>query len=340
MERLTSYNRDGRRVAQVLGIVSVEFVRNGAGKLSFPLSTSDPKCDEEIFQYGNLLLWEHETLPWFVGPIRVPRNWPSGKLNVRADGGASLFNRRKLVENTKLTGAGGDVLMQIIDACNSLEDLLLRPGDIWSGGTTREETMSTFALQHLQWVAAREGSDFWVRPEFDAQNKLMLMCDWFDEMGVDTGLTLEEGVHLTYDPGSDVLVEDVEGGNIINHVVGLGDSATDGKRPMSDPQEDIDSQGDYGLGMDRQVFYGNKTQETVTKNAISWLRRRSRPRYRSTARVNSSMFPYLRIGNRFTLKLHSVGFRPGGGIGFERIARLVNMRYTTGDVDAEITLEA
>lgn len=335
--RLMMYDRSGRRLAQIDTVPTIEAVLNGAGKLSFTITTNHPKCREEFLRYGNLVLLEDDVLGDWGGVVRLPRGWPAGKINITAHEAPALFNRRKMIENVKLTGSAGNIYRQIIDYCNGEEDLRLRYGQIWDGGVSREETLSDRALLHVQRVAQRNGNDFQVRPVLDDQNRLTFFCDWLSRAGIDTGKTIEEGKDLTFEPGSEVLIEDVEGGELINRVVGIGDASTTGTRPITEPITNEESRSKYGLGTDRVVFSGNVNLDTVTINAENYLANRSVPQFQVSGKLNGRMLPHLRKGNVYSAKLHSVGFAPGGGIGWEGRVRALSYKHTYGASDADVT---
>lgn len=323
--RVTVYDRSGQALSTLKCSTERSWVLNGEGMCTITLAVNDAKARQSILQYGNLMTIEHAELPLWAGVIDTDRAWGNAKLTLTAWSAERLFKFRRGPLNLPLRESSAGALFQkLIAIANADEDLRVRDGDIWYGGTPRDETMDGRNIyDHVQEIAARTGHDWSIEGALDENGRLYFQADWYETKGSMSGLQLREGTNIV---AAEYIM--TEQGIIVNDLMGIGDGSTPESR-ISYVEIDKTSRGLYGLRQAAQDYSGNKEIGTLIANVRGTLAQSKHP-IRTvivTALDKGDTFKALRLGNILPLYMTTAGFLDDGNVGMNTNARILGMQY-------------
>lgn len=327
VDRIRIFNRDGLPIAEFRARVTRSWMLGDEGRAEFVYpSRKTNVVNDSVLRFGNWLLVESTHLPPWVGMIDVPRGWTPRTVTVRAYTPERLLTLRRGPIEQILNDSSGGIFTWLLYWANKQEATVIRAGSIWRGGVHRQETVNPTPLSDdLQRIFERSGEEYQWRPAIDGQGKLVVLGDWVQLLGKNTGVVLHEGrgggnIEAT----NNILVED---GPIYNDILGYGDGMTWQTRPTATLSAPA-SQHRYGLRQTSKEYQGVSEVTTVQNNTAQDL-----AIFQETARTFNlkalnvgNLFYYLRIGNVFTLRFENIGFYQGG-LGFETTVRIIGMMY-------------
>ena len=310
------------------------YILNGYAKADFSMSTGDPKCTALNTQFGNLVHVEHipsqdgqgntnGKLPDWVGMILPNRTWDDGVIHLEAYSAEGVLTFRPM-PFTSVKGTPRGVFLQILSHANALKGntIPIQPGFVDDLPVTFADDLRLDAYSHIQKLCKDTGMDWDVTAEIDARGTLQLYANLYARKGIDTDLTLTNtNTELT----APLLTEQ---GTPYNYVYGYSSAAVAQMRHMAEGihQAALD---DYGLFAINSTFSG-KHDATSTQSAAQALAdARGRP-VKLVKRIvldKGAAFSSLAAGNTVTVKDSHVGFKPGGGFGFEAQARILSLDY-------------
>ena len=325
--RVVIYDKAGAAVADVRAGCNRSWRLDQYGEAQFVISLNDAAARLQFLEFGNFITVEREGLPMWAGVIDPPRSWGRRAIVCSAYSGEYLLSWRRSDVEVKLTGSAGDIYQQIIALANQPGYLRVAAGDIWTGGSQREETIqpTTSLYEEVKRVAKRAECNWNFTPDFDGQGRLYFKANWYEKQGVDRMLALEEGWNLAI---GDNPVE--EQGQILNQVVGYGDGGTWADRPKVSVKDDT-SIARYGLRQGSKAFGGATYTGTLTDNATSEVNSKRNPRttYTLTALDKGDTLANVRVGDRLPVRFVTAGFS-GDGFGLNAIVRVVGMAWDDG----------
>lgn len=340
MTRVSIFSGDGSAVGDIGAAPNYEWILNadpGAGRCEFTVSLKDEKCTEDYLRFGNYVLIRDEYLPDWIGVI-VERTWSADGIDILALQAEYILDKRN-TPNLKVEGSAGSIFTQILQFTNSqiLNEKVIVPTDIYTGGTSREETLGSSALTHIINIASRSGNDFNVYHFFDGNNSLRLAGNWYQQRGVEDQTYLREGYNIELTNG--ILSED--GREIVNWLEGRGDASTTGTR-ISTLYYDADSISKNGLNQGMTVFDGNRIAATLEDNTINKLKEKLNPTKTFDITVTNidNIFERMDIGNIYNLKINSAGFDSDGRIGTQAQVRVYGMSYNSMSNKLRLAVEA
>jgi hypothetical protein len=327
------YKKDGTRTASVNGLCSRTWVLNQYGQAEFTMPYTSSAATQEVCEFGNYVLVYSDTdaIPVWGGIIEPPRRWTPGGLVLKLYSCEYIMQHRFGPKKLVLKGKAGDVVSQIIQFANGAGDTRIRMGDVFLGGTDREETINPTPLyDDIVRVMSRAALDWEIQPDLSQSGVLFFKMNVRERIGSDvTAFRLEEGknLELTDEP----LVEE---GELFNSLLGYGDGS-DWNTRVTSLQKDQSSIDRYGLREHAKNFSGNKNQSTLDENTVNWLNKYSQPRYTYSVNVldpiyNKPTFVNIRLGNTIPIKVNSYGFAKVGNskqYGSTGIIKVYGMGY-------------
>jgi len=334
--RVMIYDQGGAALAEVEASVTRSWVLSDVGEAAVTLAITDAKCRQEVIEFGRLVVVEHDRLPAWVGVIDVPRDWSRMKVIVKSLSAEQIFHYRVPPAVKTLTGTAGALFAEMLAIANLQGDTLMRPGEIYLGGQTRQETINlTRLLAEIKRVSNRSGHEWGVTPEIGTDGRLTLRAHWWERRGgmVDD-LALEEGWNI--EATDDVLSEQ---GEIVNWLMGYGDGATWASRPIVIRQDD-DSIARYGLHQDARAYDGVTSPATLEASVLADLARLKQPRrtFGLTALDVGNTFTRVGLGNILRLRLISTGFT-GDASGLEATVRVRAMEYKEAENKLDLVVD-
>jgi len=325
MARVSIYSKEGYFVGDLrtATVRSWTLASTGVyGKCSFDMSKLDPKTSLKYLDFGKYILVREANLPDWIGVIYTDQSWRHGDMTVKAWQAEKILAWRPTPTDELIADQAGELFREILTITNAItfNEKPIMPGEIFSGGTVREETLGDDALTHIQSIAERSGNDFEVAHVFDVNGRLTLKGNWFERMGRDTDEWLREGHNIEY-------VDDILNikGDLYNEVTGYMDASTKGTRGRITMRDEaaIARWGYYGKS---KAFSGVSQQSTLEENTIDELLKTVQGQ--SAVKLNAlnvgDTFSTLRIGNTRPLDLNGAGF-DGAGYGFSATVRILGM---------------
>lgn len=323
-ERIRIFNRQGIELCDVRAFVERSWIMGDEGRASFTLASSDLAANEDFIQFGNWLLVENDYLPSWVGIIDTPREWGIRTVTVNAFTPERQLALRRGPLEEKVTGSAGTIFERIINLVNAAEPTPIAVGDIYRGGSQREETLNpTTFNQDLRRIYSRSAEEYSWRPVVTSK-RLVVYADWQIRLGSNVDIALEEG-----QGGGNIEATDapmIEDEPIINDVLGYGDGTAWTSKPNAVAQ-DSDSIAKYGLRQASKEWSGTNLATIATNNNNYLATVKNPVRLFDIQALNvGEVFINLRLGNKMPLKMQSVGF---GGVNTN--VRILGMYYNPAD---------
>lgn len=313
------------------------WILNGFGKAEFTvdlnyLTTRFSPKEESIMQYNNLVYIEHVPtrdasnnsngkLPPWAGIILPDRTWEQFKLGANAYSAEAILTFRPMPLTT-IKGTPKAMFLQILEfARGATENIVIHPGIVEDIPQTFSDNLTTSAYDHIKKLCANSGMNWDVTAEIDSRNNLQLYANLYRFKGSDTTLILNSD---NTENAAPLLTEQ---GTPYNVVCGFSQANTKESRYSARGinQESVDK---YGVLATNHTFSGITDQAGLQSAAQSMAD--ASPPYKIVRRVvldHGSAFNYMQVGNIVTIKDTTVGFKPGGGFGFEASARILSVDY-------------
>lgn len=328
------------------------WVLNGFGKNEFTvglpyLSERFGGKEETILQYNNLVFIEHNPskdangtlggkLPDWVGVILPDRGWTLARLGCNCYSAESILKFRPLAFK-KIEGTPKAIFLEILEHARLIaDDIVIQPGTVDDIPETFSDNFVTSAYDHIQKLCTRAGMNWDVTGQIDSRGNLQLYANLYARKGTDTRLILNED-NSEADAETPLMTEQ---GTPYNVVYGFSQSSTEKDRKMAigRNQESIDKFGTLAIN---HVFSGI-TDLAGLRNASQAMADALAFPQKITRRVvldKGLAFDNLRVGNTVIVKDNNVGFKRGGGFGFETTARIMSLDYNDLTNKAPIHLE-
>lgn len=322
---------------------------NGYGKAEFSMGLQylkdkwHPK-EETILQYNNLVYIEHipskdaagtknGKLPDWVGVILPDRTWNFGVLNVTAYSAEAILTFRPM-PLTKINGTPASMFREMLGyARQSADDIVIHPGIIEDIPQTFSDSLATSAYDHIKKLCQNAGMNWDVTGQIDGRGVLQLYANLYRRKGSDTRL------ELTSDNTESSAPLLTEQGTPYNLIIGYPRVDTKEQRyvAIGRNQASIDK---YGVLAKNEIFSGI-TDQTGLANAAQSTADNSPPvkLVHRVALDNGLTFSNLATGNTVIVKDNNVGFKPGGGFGFEAQARILSLDYNDLSNKAPLNIE-
>ncbi len=348
------------------------WVLNGFGRAEFTaslhyLTTKFPSREEAVMQYNNLVFIEHipsrdaagtvnGKLPDWVGIILPDRNWNFGTLGATVYSAEAILTFRPM-PLTKISGTPADMFKQMLGFAQSAPalaglsaDIVIQPGIIEDVPETYSDNLATSAYDHIQKLCANARMNWDVTAQVDTKGKLQLYANLYQWKGNTSGYVLNRSNSSPFLPTDKVLHSDnVEGGGPLLTEQGTpynviyGYSSADSKESRY-----------FAIGINQKLYnkigfmainhvFSGITDQTALQNAAQTMADNSPPllKFRRVALDIGKTFDSLATGNTVTVKDTTVGFKPGGGFGFEAQARILALDYndlTTGKAPLQLEI--
>lgn len=338
------YDKMGLPICEMALQATRSWVLNSYGQTNLLIPYGEEKLEEDIIQFGNYVTIEgsDDRIPMWSGFIDTPRIWRAGGVDVKVYSIESFLKYRRGPQNLTLKGTSGDIFKQIIDYANKQGETRIRVGDIYLGGSNRQETINFAQLfTDIQRVANRAKNDFEFIPEFDQYGRLWWTANWKERIGEDLNILLEEGKNLELTETS--LSEE---GLLVNDVAGYGEGETWTSR-NSVILTDEESIALYGLRQHSHEFSGVTQSTTLKNNTQKFIEKYAYPRMKFTVNVveqdaDDDIFYYIRLGNTMPIRMINVGFSGKTGadrFGATGIVEIFGMAYDSKDNKMTITCQ-
>jgi hypothetical protein len=325
------------------------WVLNGYGKAEFTaglnyLTTKFPAREETVMQYGNLVFIEHipskdaagttgGKLPDWVGMILPDRNWNFGTLGATAYSAEAILTFRPM-PLTKISGTPGDIFRQILGHARAItQDVVIQPGIIEDVGEEFSDDLATSAYDHIQKLCSRANMNWDVTGQIDSRGNLQLYANLYVRKGAQTRLEITKD---NSEGGGPLLTEQ---GTPYNVIYAYSQASTKESRYFAIGRNEA-SIAKYGA-LATNVTFSGITDQTALAN-VAQLRADSSPPLLKLHRVALDVgktFDSIAAGNTVTVKDNTVGFKPGGGFGFEAQARILSLDYNDLSNKAPLNLE-
>lgn len=326
-DRIRIFDHNGTPLAEFRASVERSWAIGGEGRALFNYaSRKSDIVNETVLQFGNWILIENTALPAWVGVIDTPRYWNGRQVAVHAYTAEHVFGWRVGPAEEVLTGSAGTIFENLISKLNAQEATVIQSGNIWRGGTQRQETINPNKLsENLKRLYERSNEEYRFRPVINTNGQLVVFADWVASLGTQTTALLLEGAGGgNMEAVDNILVEDEE---ITNDISGYGDGLTWTSKPTASVR-DLASIGKYGLRQGSMEYPGVANIQPIITNISDLLKNKKQPvrTFHIFAINKGDTFKYISLGNVLKLRLVDAGFIAGGR-GFESSVRIMGMAY-------------
>jgi len=319
--KLTLYDKSGRRLDEINASCKVEYKINEWGKLTFTISTSDPKCTEKNLRFGNYVIFEHDKLPTWGGMFDPPYQWGHGTITIMAYSGEYILSMRHTAKQLDAEGTPGGVFQTLVENINTNDGYkIIQIGSIYGGGASIKRTYNYANIyDEVKKLSKDTANDYEIIPIIDANGRLYFQANWYEKKGRQTAMTFYEDKNVKLSSG---LLR--EQGRISNQLTLYGDGSSFKSRPTA-YRENIDSIGLYGIRQTASQSQG----DDIETNADNLIKTSAYPRktFDITAMDVGNTFQECRIGNTYPVNFYSVGFS-GSGFGVSANIRILQMTYS------------
>jgi len=329
--------QDGAFITTIHTETVRSWVKNDYGECDFPLSQSDFKAVRKYLELGTLVYIEHDDLPPWGGKILPPFSFnDDGEIVVKAYSGEAFFRLRRTPWSVlwKANSAGALFRRFVVEA-NRVEDLLIRPGAIWEGGSAAEDTQDgRLMFDHIQALVKNRKHVWSVEPVLDKEiGRLYWEANYAERMGVDLDFWLKEGLNLEK-RSQPLRLQRWP----VNDLFGIG-QGSDGNRPVFNAI-DAESRARYGLMQGSQDF-DNIDLAGVKANTLATLKEVRHPRetWQLTLLNKNGVFRRARTGNTLPLKTQTIGFFSDNEYGNEGRVEVIGMRYSDNSDKMDINTD-
>jgi hypothetical protein len=357
--RITLFDHSPAVLTELSGIPTTprSWILNDIGRAEFSISTSDSKCTEVNFQFGNLVHIEHipskdadsntlGKLPDWVGVILPPRSWDLGVLHAEAYSAEALLAFRPM-PLVKVDGSPKQIFTKILDYANQFArqygGAIIQPGIVEDMNIAVSDNLSLSAKMHIEALCKNTGMDWDVTGEIDAKGKLQLYANLYTRKGRQTQITTDLwNTDATLTNTNSELASPLytEQGNLYNIVFGYSQVSTEAQRVtgMGINETALSSYGAFGIN---NTFSGLRSAGAVREAAQILADRRGQPvRIISRAALDlGTLLSRLETGDVVTVDERNAGFSPGGGFGFQAQARILSITYNDLSNKVPLNLE-
>lgn len=326
-DRVRVFNRAGLLRSEFNASVSRAYIIGARADAQFTIATNETYCNGDVLNFGNWLVVQSDNKPDWVGTI-AGYQWGVRTLTVTAHTPEWLLSKRIGEKEKLVRGSAGEIFAEIIAQANKEEKTLLTVGNIYDSDTMEETLQPTSLDKDLKRIFDRSGEEYDWRVGF-TNGKLIVYCDWVDQLGKSSLFTLQEGTDGgNIEAADNALTQDEPDAN---YIYGYGNGLTWADKPFA-ISEDATSQNQYGLLQKSISYYGVKTKAVIQKNTYAELQTRKYPSsvyhvvaiHDATSAIDT--FLYLAKGNTLNLKSEHIGFTVGE-VGTDKRARIFSMYY-------------
>lgn len=304
------------------------------GSMQTTVRVPDSVAAQKWLQLGRMVIIERPPLPTWAGVIDTP--WTvTLPMELTLYGAEYLFSLRTPETSGLLTGSVSSIVNSMIGVMNEQENLYLSLGKNTDDRVSRDEPLDQRTVwDQLIPLLERTGHEMVLRPERDADNRLVLFADVGVNLGDNTGFLLDDGER------GNMTVKDAKlVGKVINRVKGVSGQSTADDQLQSDVMQDAASEKTYRTRSEI-ISFQDVTQVTMLNDYTkTYLNALKNPFIDLTVDIKDigNAFANLRPGN--TLVAHSSRvYLPGGVHGWRGNVRILAMAYdeTQNTVNARI----
>lgn len=329
--RIRIYNRQGVPVGEVSATTKRSWMLNNIGECTFVISKRNPKLEQGLIEFGNIVFVTNPyTKPW-CGIIDTPRTWTRNGPRITAFSAEVLLSYRdnlsvnpssSLLNSLEtLRGKAGSLFQQIVVRMNDTEDTLVRTGVTFMSGADRQETLNTDLLTHTRNIAERSGNDFDITAAVQDNNTISFLANWYEKKQLNSNIVLEEGVNIEL---KDEMM--VEQGIISNSIVAAGVAELE-TPSIGAIYQDSASITRFGTRQASVTFGTVSEVATLVENVKTLTARSAYPRATASVTcVDKSMYKSISEGDTVRLVLHKAGFMANKTLGFNKSVRVLGMQ--------------
>lgn len=321
------------------------WVLDAEGRCNFTVPVYDaasggknPKLTYNNFKVGNFLVIDHKPsknadnttnglLPPWVGIITLPQSWQYGQVDITAFSAERVLKYRPMNIGIFSGAKPGGIFSLVLNRANVWGGISIQPGNIDAGGAHCPGNFSTNAYDDLLRYSKKAGYDWDITPGFGSQNQLILLGNWYQKKGIDSGLVIN---NLNLQNSAPLYTEQ---GEFYNVIQGVNDVTDDALRVFGLSSDDT-SRGDHGPLVLKQIFSGTGavSQDVIQQNTDTFAKNlANNPTYIKTFAPTildvDNAFSFCVTGNTWIVQNDTVGFF-NGGIGVNATVRVTAVEFS------------
>lgn len=308
------------------------------GKASVYIALREPKLNEELLRFRNVVyIRDTYGLPDWAGQVGEPQDYNQGEVMVAANAYEMILSDRT-PGGGGAAGAPGAIFAELLSRSNVIPTYIDvgNIADVPIGRDINPGTRHTLSL--LGTLQERLGGEWEVVPSLDQSNAPVFTANYAQRLGTDlrgTDIHLEEGLNIELAQAALMSIQ----GRVHNRVKVIGQALQEASHHESQWYTDTASRDLYGYA-EAQYNENRRSQAAVDASAQIHLLAEAQP-FRIFSGIvcnDKAMYPYLRIGNVMTLRLHTIGYQ-NNAIGGDYSVRIVEMQVDDFVPGVDLTLE-
>lgn len=330
----TIYDPDGNPLTDIRARAETSSLVNDIGEAVFSVPYDDIKCKEQYLRFGNLVLFQYDDLPSWVGVIDLPRTWKRGQVEIHAYEMSLLLKYRFAPLNTTLQGTPGTKSAQLIEIANQQAPTNIQVASgIFTGGISSDSKVNSSVYSHISSFANDNGYQWAMKPVIGANGRMYIEFDFQEKIGASTQLVLAQGVNVLY--GETPLDET---GELINHVEAVVD--LDNTTEAGVLSSEYFEETYYRKRAVRVVSDGSADTSGLLSIAQQLVFEKKNPSLSAPLGVTNvnSAFANIALGNTITYKFPTVGFDNPSVLGKTKVVRITGYRYSEFTGICELTV--
>jgi hypothetical protein len=278
--RALLYDASGAPVAEISPqIESVLWRLAGPGSAKFRLAYRDAACKKSWLLPGRRVMFQFENgLPDWGGVIEFPLTQDSSGVIVSAFTAEKILEQRRTAKTAVFDNqTPGAICQAMIEAANAIAPTGIVVGTFYAGGSPVSlEYHLQNVLEQIKELVRLSGNDFSIIPTISA-GVLTFTANWYEERGEDKS----NQVMLVENRNAQISSLDWQG-PVYNRITLAGEGSAWDDARMTVTEEDVTSQGSYGLREYSEVQSGKVSEATLTANANALVTLYSQPKKRIT----------------------------------------------------------
>lgn len=303
--RVRVFSRNGLALEELDNVPVVRsWVLNGIGMAKFEIPKTDPKAREDVLQFGNPILIEHDRAGAWGGVICPPRGWTDTSIQVTAYDPGIYFKRRYTPLENGPSGTQGDALRDLISTMNNAEDTLIREGDtIFTGGRGgARRPRNQLCWDALLDLAALTLGEWEFIPDAST-GILQFKMNWYERAGqYRNEMPLAEGHNVE----RSATITMIEEGEIVNSARGFIKGASSDNIKAADAEE-ATSRSKFGLSQSLKSAGAGGDPQYVADSMVANMAY-PRRRWDIVALDVENTFDQLKLGDTIQLMMPGYGF--------------------------------
>ena len=301
---ISIYTADGDYITELNTSIKRTWERNSYGECEFKLSIYDDNATQQVLQYGNFVLIDHDRLPIWAGYIDTPMTWIDGIITVKVYQVENMLDHFVTGQTESVNNTNALVAKFLIERYVSPK-IKITFGKIESDELYTTETQYRYnsILECLRNLTTDDDFEFHLDPKIGEDRKLYFEFSYVRTRGSDTLYEFCDGAD--FDLSSSGFVEQ---GYIANKIFIYGGGEW-GLKPYGSATDktSFDTFGYRALVLSREELINSTKLDKIAQKILVDYKKPRKTFQLSVLDIGVN-FNYLVVGNRVYVTFTQSGF--------------------------------